>query len=61
MEEASYLEELGKVRDEQKEAEDKLAKCHEEKRRLEEEEDNYWREYCTYKCQKLALENENRR
>lgn len=55
------LDELAEVELEQASAQSVLTQCQEEKRRLEEEDANYWREFCTYRCQVIALEDENRR
>lgn len=46
---------------EQKAAREVLEKHEEEKARLEDEEERYWREYCTHKSQLTAMEDENRR
>ena len=55
------LDELAEVESEQATAQGVLSQCQIEKERLEEEETNYWREFCMYKCQVIALEDENRR
>lgn len=60
-EEERLLAELSEVEAEQKAAREVLEKHEEEKARLEDEEERYWREYCTHKSQLTAMEDENRR
>lgn len=55
------LEELSEMRRGQVEANNIVNKRREEKNRLEEEGISYWRIFCDYKCQLIALEDENRR
>ncbi|KAL7631798.1 UNVERIFIED_CONTAM: hypothetical protein RMT77_001359 [Armadillidium vulgare] len=54
------LEELSEMRRGQVEANNIVNKRREEKNRLEEEGISYWRIFCDYKCQLIALEDENR-
>lgn len=60
MEEKRLVEELADVEREQKGAQEVLKMHEEEKKRLEEEEERYWREYCTHRAQLTAMEDENR-
>ncbi|XP_042220816.1 beclin-1-like protein isoform X2 [Homarus americanus] len=60
LEEERLIKELAEVESEQDAAQCVLEKHEEEKARLEDEEERYWREYCTHKSQLTAMEDENR-
>lgn len=49
------------VEEEQEAAGRVLSKHEEERARLQDQEERYWREYCTHKAQLSTMEDENRR
>ncbi|KAK3861517.1 hypothetical protein Pcinc_032527 [Petrolisthes cinctipes] len=60
LEEERLIKELAVVEEEQDSAGRVLAKHEEERARLQDQEERYWREYCTHKAQLSKMEDENR-
>ena len=61
LEEERLIAELREVEKEKEEAKKIFDQCEEEKQRLENEEERYWREYCSHKIQLTSFENESKR